>query len=236
MTSSPELVLAEAPARNHAPATLAAALVARLRADELDALAAKVAVLLDRPKRSVGPVDPDPQREGFGPVDPDPHPAHRPIAIRVAYLLALLVLRAALLYGVLRPERAAMADLSAPFTSPLALAAVYLDGAMFPAETLGTAVIVASFYRERPRRSLVALAGGWLLAAVALAVLYLSPLVRGTGVARVYFAAVLASVMMSAACVVRFAERQLSANKKCQNLGPCNLAGRGELDAHLDYA
>jgi hypothetical protein len=61
MTSSPELALAEALARDHAPATLAAALVVRLRADGLDALAAEVAVLLDRLK------------EGFGPVDPDPH-------------------------------------------------------------------------------------------------------------------------------------------------------------------
>jgi hypothetical protein len=138
------------------------------------------------------------------------NPAHRPIAIGLACLLALSVLRAALVYGVLRPERAAMADPAAPFSSPLALAAVYLDGAAFLAETLGTAAIVAAVYLEKPRRPLVALAGAWLLASVTLAVLYPSPLVRGAGLARVYLAAGLASVAVSIACVLRFAQRRIS--------------------------
>src|SRR5262249_33296786 len=77
-------------------------------------------------------------------------------------------------------------------------------------EEVAVAAIVAAVYLEKPRRALVALGSAWFVASVVLAALYPSPLVRGVGLARVYLAGELASVMVSIACVVSFAGRRLS--------------------------
>jgi hypothetical protein len=138
------------------------------------------------------------------------NPAHRPVAVGLVCLLALSVLRGVLVYGVLRPARSVMPDPSAPFSSALALVAVYLDGAAFLAEEMTVAGIVAAVYLERPRKTLTTIGIAWLAASVVLAGLYPSAVVRGAGLARVYLATELASLMVSMACVASFAGRRLS--------------------------
>jgi hypothetical protein len=76
----------------------------------------------------------------------------------------------------------------------------------------GLALAVAAGVQHR--RRVVALAvAGWALASVALGALYPSPLVRGAGLQRFYFAADLIGLFVSAIALVGWAQRGIAAKR-----------------------
>ncbi len=133
---------------------------------------------------------------------------HAPVA---GYLTARTLsshARAALVCLVLVPSRARMRaagldPTAVPFSAPLDLAAVYLDGAAWligPAALAGLAVAV--FARQR-RRWLTMTGSSWALSSLALAIAY--PATRGACLARCYLAAELAALVVSLGCLVQWA-------------------------------
>jgi hypothetical protein len=135
---------------------------------------------------------------------------HAPGAL---FLLAHLVTslgRTALVLLVLAPERARIVasgldPATVPFTSPGALAAVYLDGALWLAGgPAALAALCLGVFASRRWVGLVALV--WAGASVGLALAY--PLTRGEVLALCYFAAQLAALVVSLAVLVLWAWRR----------------------------
>jgi len=92
---------------------------------------------------------------------------------------------------------------------------VYADGAAELAgyaTVAGLAVAVAVSV-ERRKRVVAGAAALWALASIALAAMYPSPLVTGTGLQRVYFAADLIGLFVSAAAIVAWTQRKLAAKR-----------------------
>jgi hypothetical protein len=110
------------------------------------------------------------------------------------------------------------AVLPAPSVEPWQGAArvlVYLDGAAEMASyatIAGLAVAVAVGAAHR-RRALALAVAAWALASVVLGALYPSPLVRGAGLQRVYFAADLIGLFVSAVALVGWAQRNIAAKR-----------------------
>jgi hypothetical protein len=92
---------------------------------------------------------------------------------------------------------------------------VYLDGAM----TLAGSAILAGLALaiavppERRRLAIGVVAGAWLLTSIALAALYPSPLVRGAGLQRIYFAADLVGLLVAAGAVFVRGEANIAAKR-----------------------
>ena len=92
---------------------------------------------------------------------------------------------------------------------------MYLDGAAelaTCATIAGLAVAVAVSAKHRRRAFALAVAA-WALASVVLGALYPSPLVRGPGLQRVYFAADLIGLFVSAAALFGWAQRSMAAQR-----------------------
>ena len=142
--------------------------------------------------------------------------AHAPPALFLAARLLTSFLRTLLVASVLAPARAKMVvagldPAAVPFTAPLALGAVYLDGAMWLAGgPVALAALCVAVFTRTPRRWLVVVAVAWLCASVALAVTY--PATRGPALARAYFDATLCSLATSLACVVTWAWLRIEPN------------------------
>jgi hypothetical protein len=134
-------------------------------------------------------------------------PAHRPAAVALVLLASAVALRWGLVYGVLLPARAAMPDRAAPFSDPLALAAVYLDGAAVLATVAVVPGLALAVATTRPRRAVAVVAALWAVASIVLAALYPLPVVRGEGLRRVYLAAELAGVAVAVGALARRARR-----------------------------
>jgi hypothetical protein len=116
-------------------------------------------------------------------------------------LLAAVNLLHAPVASVLRP-------LPPPVAGP-ARVLIYLDGAISLADyaiVAGLAVVVA-VYPERRRLAVALVAAVWLLASIALAALYPSPLVRGLGLQRIYFAADLLGLFVSTVALITWVRR-----------------------------
>jgi len=131
---------------------------------------------------------------------------HVPAAIALALLATANLLHAPLL--------AALRPLPRPIEGS-ARVLVYLDGAISLAQyaiVAGLAVAVAAAPRRR-RLAVGLVAGGWLLAAVVLAALYPSPLVRGAGLQRTYFAADLIGLFVATVALVTWARRAIAARR-----------------------
>lgn len=115
--------------------------------------------------------------------------SHRPAAVALSLLVASVVVEI--------PILEALRTLPRPVEGAARLF-VYLDGALL----LGGAAIVpglaASVCAERPRRAVAGVVVAWALASLMLTVLYPSPLVRGAGLQRVYLAADLTGLAVSA--------------------------------------
>lgn len=115
---------------------------------------------------------------------------HRPAAAA----LVLLVAAAALELPIL----AALRPLPRPIEGN-ARTLVYLDGALCLASIAAVPglALAVSISPGRRRAALASVAGAWLVASVALAALYPSPVVRGEGLRRVYLAADLMGLLAS---------------------------------------
>jgi hypothetical protein len=139
-------------------------------------------------------------------------------AEHVPAAVALVVLTAATL--VRRPLRLALGP---PQELPYEGAArmlVYLDGAAELATYatiagLALAVAVSEPYRRRVAALVVA---AWALASVELGMMYPSPLVRSAGLQRVYFAADLIGLFVSAIALVLWVERSVALKRSPRSL------------------
>jgi hypothetical protein len=131
---------------------------------------------------------------------------HVPAAVALVVLAAVSLARA--------PLRAAMAPLPRPIEGA-ARALVYADGAaeMATCATIaGLALAVATDAHHRRRVFASALAA-WALASIVLGAFYPSPLVRGPGLQRVYFATDLIGLFVSAVALVGWTQRTLAAQR-----------------------
>jgi hypothetical protein len=131
---------------------------------------------------------------------------HVPAAVALVVLTAVGLARG--------PLRAALAPLPRPIEGA-ARSLVYVDGAAelaTYATVAGLAVAIA--VREKHRMRVVAAAVAlWALASVTLGALYPSPLVRGEGLQRIYFAADLIGLFVSAVAIVGWTQRKLVAKR-----------------------
>jgi hypothetical protein len=92
---------------------------------------------------------------------------------------------------------------------------VYVDGALnlsFYAIVAGLAVAVA-VYPQRRRLAVALVAAVWLAASIVLAALYPSPLVRGLGLQRFYFAADLIGLFVSTVALITWGRRAMAAKQ-----------------------
>lgn len=132
---------------------------------------------------------------------------HVPAAVALTLLAAVHVLHTPIL-----------AALSPPSVEPwqgTARVLVYIDGAIGLADyaiIAGLAVAVA-VSRERRRLAVALVGGAWLLASVVLAALYPSPLVRGAGLQRVYFAADLIGLFVATVALITTARNSMAAKE-----------------------
>lgn len=127
---------------------------------------------------------------------------HVPAAVALVILAAVGLGRT--------PLRAALAPLARPIEGP-ARVLVYVDGAAelgSYATIAGLALAVAVHARYR-RRAVALAVAAWGAASVALGALYPSPLVRGAALQRVYFAADLLGLFVSAVALARWADRAM---------------------------
>jgi hypothetical protein len=132
---------------------------------------------------------------------------HVPAAVALALLAGVNVLHA--------PVRATLTpDRIEPWEGTKRLI-VYLDGAISLADyaiVAGLAVVVA-VYPERRRLAVALVATVWLAASVVLAALYPSPLVRGFGLQRIYFAADLIGLFVSTGALITWIQRARAAKQ-----------------------
>jgi hypothetical protein len=133
--------------------------------------------------------------------------SHRPAAVALALLAALNLLDA--------PILAALTPFSAEPWQGWSRVLVYLDGAInlgTSATIAGLAVAIAIPPEGARRLRAVAIVGAvWLAASVVLGALYPSPLVRGDGLQRVYFAADLIGLFVSTVALVTRARTSIAA-------------------------
>lgn len=134
-------------------------------------------------------------------------PGHVPAAVALV-VLAVVTLARVPIYAALGPPSVE------PYTGA-ARVLVYVDGAMVLAAasvTPGLALAVA-VPAERSRFAVAVVTGVWLVASVVLAVLYPSPLVRGEGLQRIYLAADLIGLFVSAIALISESRRGIAAKK-----------------------
>jgi hypothetical protein len=114
------------------------------------------------------------------------------------------------------------------------LVLVYVDGAAelaTYATIAGLAVAVAVSAENRRRSAAVAVAA-WALASIMLGAMYPSPLVRGASLQRMYFAADLIGLFVSAIAIVGWVQRQVAA-KRSPNVASFVALGLVALDAAI---
>ena len=97
------------------------------------------------------------------------------------------------------------------------------------ATVAGLAVAIAVSEKHRRRAAALAVVA-WALGSLALAALYPSPLVRGSSLQRVYFAADLIGLFVSAVAIVRWVQRNVAA-KRSPNTASFIALGLVALDA-----
>lgn len=131
---------------------------------------------------------------------------HVPAAVALVVLTAVGLARG--------PLRAALAPLPRPIEGA-ALSLVYLDGAaeMATYATIAGLALAVAFDAAHRRRALALAVAAWAFASVMLGALYPSPMVRGAGLQRVYFAADLIGLFISAAALVLWAQRNIAAKR-----------------------
>ncbi len=131
---------------------------------------------------------------------------HVPAAVALVVLTAVALARG--------PLSAALAPLPRPIEGA-ARSLVYLDGAAELATyaTIAGLAVAVAVSAEQRRRALAFAVAAWALASVALGALYPSPLVRGAGLQRVYFAADLIGLFVSAVALVGWAQRGIAAKR-----------------------
>lgn len=130
---------------------------------------------------------------------------HVPAAVALVILTAIPLLR--------DPVRTALAPIPRPVEGA-ARVLVYLDGAaeMASYATLaGLALAVAASHHRR--RVIAGTVSAWAITSVVLGALYPSSLVRGEALQRIYFAADLLGLFVSAAAVVLWAQRTMAAKR-----------------------
>jgi hypothetical protein len=123
------------------------------------------------------------------------------------------------------PLRAALAPLPRPVEGA-ARALVYIDGAAelaTYATVAGLAVAVAVAVQHR-RRALALAVAAWAFASIVLGALYPSSVVRGAELQRVYFAADLLSLFVSAVALVGWAQRNMAAKRSPDSASMVALA------------
>jgi hypothetical protein len=131
---------------------------------------------------------------------------HVPAAIALVMFAAVPLTRG--------PIRAALAPLPRPIEGSARML-VYVDGAAelgTYATIAGLAVAVAVSQRHR-RRALAIAVAVWAFASIALGAMYPSPLVRGASLQRLYFAADLVGLFVSAGALVTWAQRNMAAKR-----------------------
>lgn len=133
-------------------------------------------------------------------------------AKHVPAAIALVVL--ALVPLVRGPLNDALTFQDAPRTGA-DLILVYADGAAELATyaTIAGLAVAVAVSQEHRRRALAGTVAVWALGSLGLAAAYPSPLVRGEGLQRVYFAADLIGLFVSAAAIVVWAQRKLAAKR-----------------------
>jgi tetrahydromethanopterin S-methyltransferase subunit D len=131
---------------------------------------------------------------------------HVPAAVALVVLAAIPLVR--------RPLKDALAPLSRPVEGAARML-VYVDGAAelaTYATIAGLAVAVAVSQQNR-WRVFTFIVAAWALGSIVLGAAYPSPLVRGEGLQRVYFAADLIGLFVSAIALVGWAQRKLAAKR-----------------------
>jgi hypothetical protein len=130
---------------------------------------------------------------------------HVPAAVALVILTVVAFVR--------DPVRTALAPLPRPIEGA-ARVLVYLDGAAEMASYATLAGLAVAVAATRHRRRVVAVTvAAWGLTSVALGALYPSPLVRGEGLQRIYFAADLFGLFVSAAALVQWTQRNIAAKR-----------------------
>ena len=134
---------------------------------------------------------------------------HVPAAVALVVLTAVALAR-----GPLNDALSAATGTNAP-RQGVDLVLVYLDGAaeMATYATIAGLALAVAFGAERRWRALAFTVGAWALSSVALGALYPSPMVRGEGLQKVYFAADLIGLFVSAAALVTWAQRNMAAKR-----------------------
>jgi hypothetical protein len=139
-------------------------------------------------------------------------PEHVPAAAALVLLCLFNLARIPLTVNAMLPPRAE------PWEGAMRVL-VYLDGAI----VLGEAAIVPglslALAAEKPRRLLAAIVAIWLLASVALAALYPSPLVRGEGLRRVYLAVDLIGLFVAVVALAWARRRRLPGSSDMVAIG-----------------
>jgi len=131
---------------------------------------------------------------------------HVPAAVALV-LLALVPLAQG-------PLRAALDPLPRPVEGA-ARSLVFLDGAaeLATCATIAGLALAVAVSASRRRRSVALAVATWALASIVLGALYPSPLVRGAGLQRVYFAADLIGLFVSAVALVGWSQRSMAAQR-----------------------
>lgn len=131
---------------------------------------------------------------------------HVPAAVALVVLAAVPLLRL--------PLSAALTPLPRPIAG-VEVVLVYADGAAELATyaTIAGLAVAVAVSAEHRRRALALAVAAWALASVVLGALYPSPLVRGESLQRVYFAADLIGLFVSAVALVGWAQRGVAAKR-----------------------
>jgi hypothetical protein len=130
---------------------------------------------------------------------------HVPAAVALVILTAIPFVR--------DPVRTALAPIPRPVEGA-ARVLVYLDGAAEMASYATLAGLALAVAASQHRRRVVAgTVAAWALTSIVLAALYPSPLVRGEALQRVYFAADLIGLFVSAAALVLWSQRTMAARR-----------------------
>lgn len=131
---------------------------------------------------------------------------HVPAAVALVVLTAVALARG--------PLNAALPPSVAP-RQGVDLVLIYLDGAaeMATYATIAGLALAVAFGERYHRRALALAVGAWALSSVVLGALYPSPIVRGAGLMRIYFAADLVGLFVSAAALVLWAQRNMAAKR-----------------------
>jgi hypothetical protein len=112
------------------------------------------------------------------------------------------------------PLNAALPPMATP-RQGAALVLIYLDGAaeMGTYATIAGLALAVAMGAQHRWRALAFAVTGWAVSSVILGALYPSPLVRGESLQRVYFAADMIGLFVSAAALVRWAQHNIAAKR-----------------------